>query len=659
MRISSKLGIILVAMLLLALPLLAACGGDDDTEEPTAPATEPTAPATEPTAPATEPTAPVTEPAGDLTWVLDVSYDGTSEVHTATVIGEEAIEGTDCYVAEWAFDVQPFRYDAIQGYPLKTFERKDYIAKDTMDAKRNSVLLEAAGMIELQVTKTLTYTGDHGQPYSFGDMYQFDDYTDLVPDTLAPPYTDTVELEVVAIEDVTVPAGTFRCYKLEYTKVATDGEAVDRALLHHDWWSAEYDLLTPVKVVEYATYQAEEVKELASYDPMPEMNADIPDIVGGEGPTTEPTAEPEEKKAYKIGAVLSVTGPASSLGIPEENTAKMMEDEINAAGGINGHPIEVIIYDTETSAEKCATLTTRLIEQDNVLAIMGPTTSGNSMAIIDIVTNAEIPLVSCAAAISIVTPVEERYWIFKTPQTEKEAVTEIYTHMQTNEITKVALITDTSGFGAAGLAFLKADAEGYGIDVVEKQTFDSGDTSMEAQLTNIMGSDAEAVICWATTDESATVALDMQNLGIEIPLYCSHGIANMDFIDQAGDAANGVIFPAGKLLFVNQVQDTDPQKQVLINYIADYEAINGEGTMSTFGGHLYDALSMIAITLEDLEEGASTAEARTQIRDGLEQITEFAGTGGVFTMSPENHLGMAPGSLGMIEIVDSAWTLAP
>ncbi|MBT4511264.1 MAG: ABC transporter substrate-binding protein [Chloroflexi bacterium] len=374
---------------------------------------------------------------------------------------------------------------------------------------------------------------------------------------------------------------------------------------------------------------------------------------------TAPATEEPEKEAYKIGAVLSISGPASSLGIPEENTAKMMEDQINAAGGINGHPIKMVVYDDETSPEKCATLTTRLVEQDNVLAIVGPTTSGNSMAIIDIVTNAEVPLVSCAAAISIVTPIEERYWVFKTPQTEKEAVTEIYTYMQTNGITKVALITDTSGFGAAGLAFLAADAEGYGIEVVAEQTFDSGDPSMEAQLTNIMGSDAEAVICWATSDESATVALDMQTLGIEIPLYCSHGIANIDFIDQAGEAANGVIFPAGKLLFVDRVLDGDPQKPVLVNYIADYEAINGEGTMSTFGGHLYDALSMVAIALAGVDEGASTADARSQIRDGLEQITEFAGTGGVFTMSPENHLGMAPGSLGMIEIVDEAWTLAP
>ena len=366
-----------------------------------------------------------------------------------------------------------------------------------------------------------------------------------------------------------------------------------------------------------------------------------------------------DKEAYKIGAVLSTTGPASSLGIPEENTAKMLEDQINDAGGINGHPLEVIIYDDETSAEKCATLTTRLIDQDDVLAIVGPTTSGNSLAIIDIVTNAKIPLVSCAAAITIVTPVEERYWVFKTPQTDKEAVTEIYTYMQKNGITKVALITDTSGFGAGGRDILLADAANYGIEVVDDQTFDSGDPSMEAQLTHIKGTDAQAVISWATSDESATVALDMKTLNMQIPHFASHGIANMDFIEQAGDAANGVIFPAGKLLFADKVSDSDPQKQTLVKYIDDYEALYGEGTFSTFGGHLYDALMIVVGALEKMPEDLSTAEARAFLRDEIEQTTSFAGTGGVFTMSPTNHLGMAPGSLGMIKIIDGEWTLAP
>jgi branched-chain amino acid transport system substrate-binding protein len=297
----------------------------------------------------------------------------------------------------------------------------------------------------------------------------------------------------------------------------------------------------------------------------------------------------------------------------------------------------------------------RLIEQDEVLAIIGPTTSGNSLAIIETVTAAEVPLVSCAASTKIIEPVAERYWVFKTPQTDKSAVTEIYTVMEDRGITKVAIITDTSGFGAAGRDILIADAESYGITLVDDQTFDSGDTSMQAQLTHIKGTDAEAVICWATDKESSTVAVDMQTLQMTIPLYCSHGIANQAFIDNAGDAANGVIFPAGKLLVLDDVPADDPQKDVLTEYKADYEAYTGE-TVSTFGGHAYDALSMVVMALEDLSEGLSLADARAAIRDSIEGIESFAGTGGVFTMSPTDHLGMAPGSLAMIEIVDGEWT---
>ena len=366
-------------------------------------------------------------------------------------------------------------------------------------------------------------------------------------------------------------------------------------------------------------------------------------------------AEEEEKETYKVGAVFSTTGPASNLGVPEENTVDMMVDQINQAGGINGHLLEVIVYDDETDAEMCVLMVTRLIEQDNVLAIIGPTTSGNSLGIIDTVTTAEIPLVSCAASINIVTPVEDRYWVFKTPQTDKEAIGEIYSYMQSVNISKIALITATSGFGAAGLDILKADAPDYGMTIVNEQTFDEGDTSMQSQLTNIKGTDAEAVICWATDKESATIAKDMETLNMAIPLYCSHGIANMDFIDAAGDAANGVIFPAGKLLIADLVPADDPQKEVLTNYIADYEAL-GEGTFSTFGGHAYDALSMVVIALKEMDEGLDLADARAAVRDGLEVISNFAGTGGVFTMSPTDHLGMAPGSLAMIEIVDGEWT---
>ncbi len=370
---------------------------------------------------------------------------------------------------------------------------------------------------------------------------------------------------------------------------------------------------------------------------------------------TATTATPT-KAPYKVGALFATTGAGSNLGVPEQETVDMMVEQINAAGGINGHPLEVVFYNTESSTEKCATLATRLIEQDNVLAIIGPTTSGESLAIIDTVTTAKVPLISCAANIGIVTPVADRYWVFKTPQADKEVVTQIYTYLKGQSITKVAIITDTSSFGAGGRTILKSDAASYGITLVDDQTFTSGDTSMQSQLTHIKGTGAQAVICWATDKESAIVAQDMQTLQMTIPLFCSHGIANQAFIDAAGAAANGVVFPAGKLLIVNEVPATDPQKNVLTAYKTDYETKYTGKTASTFGGHAYDSLSMVVIALENIPEGLDTAAARQAVRDEIEKITNFAGISGVFTMSATDHLGMQPGSLAMIEIVDGKWT---
>ncbi len=366
-----------------------------------------------------------------------------------------------------------------------------------------------------------------------------------------------------------------------------------------------------------------------------------------------------EEESYKIGAVISVSGPASNLGVPEKQTLEMLTEEINTSGGVNGHQVEMIIYDDETDAEKVATLATRLIERDEVLAVIGSTFTGGTMAIIDTMNSQETPLVSMAAGIGIITPIEERYWIFKTPQTEKEAVIEIYEYMKEKGLKDIAIITDTSGFGAGGRTYLISESAGYGISILDDQTFSSGDTSMQSQLTHIKGTAAEAVVVWATDKESSIVASDMQALQMTIPLYASHGIANMAFIENAGDAANGVIFPAGKLLIADQVPASDPQQETLVSYKEDFESRYGAGTISTFGGHAYDAFGIIMKALENMDDSLDLVQSRAMLRDEIEKVENFIGTGGIFTMSPQDHLGMLPGSLAMFEIVDGKWTLAP
>lgn len=368
------------------------------------------------------------------------------------------------------------------------------------------------------------------------------------------------------------------------------------------------------------------------------------------GAVATPTETP--KAPYKVGAVFAVTGFNSPLGTPEKQTVEMLVDQINDAGGIDGHPLEVIVYDTETDSTKAVTMVNRLIEQDGVVAIIGPTGSGQSMAIRETVTTAEIPLVSCAASYLIVTPVEDSYWIFKTPQNDVLAVQAIYELLQQQGISKIATISDTGGFGAAGKAVLDAEAASFGITIVSSQTFSTADTDMSAQITQIGGTDAEAIVCWGTNPGPAIIAKNLaDDPDVNLPLFNSHGIANKKFIELGQDAVNGVIFPAGKLLIADQLADDDPQKDLLLDYIADFEALYGEGTANTFGGHAYDSLMMVVEALD------AVGPDKAAIRDYIEtSITDWPGTGGVFNMSATEHNGLTKGAFVLIEIVDGEWT---
>ena len=320
---------------------------------------------------------------------------------------------------------------------------------------------------------------------------------------------------------------------------------------------------------------------------------------GEEEVTTSPTATPKE--AYKVGALFASSGFNSTLGQTQKPTVEMLVDQINKAGGINGHLLEVIVYDTKSDTATAATLANKLIE-DGVLAIIGPTSTGESMAVKPIANQAGVTLVSCAAGSVIVEPIGNYTWVFNTPQLDYVAIERLYIYLQEQSITKIALLTDTAGFGAAGRKWLVNQTllAKYGLTIVADgdQTYGTSDVDMQAQLTKINGTDAQAIVCWGTNPGPAIVARNMKTLGMDIPLLCSHGIAFKSFIDTAGAAANGVIFCAGKLPIVDQLPDTDPQKALLEKYKTDFDAWYGSGIANTFGGHAYDSLMMVVDALK-------------------------------------------------------------
>lgn len=349
-----------------------------------------------------------------------------------------------------------------------------------------------------------------------------------------------------------------------------------------------------------------------------------------------------------IGAMFAITGDASSLGIPERNTAQMLEEMINESGGINGRPLQIVIEDTKGENTEALNAAKRLVDKENVLAIVGPSRTGTTLAVVEYMEEVQVPLVSCAAGIQIVEPVKK--WVFKTPQSDRMALQKIVEYLKANGIARVASLSDNTGFGKSGLAEIKVLLPAAGIEVVSVEEYGPKDTSMETQLTKIRGTRAQAVVCWGTPPGPAIVAKNMKQLGMEIPLICSHGVANQTFLEIAGDAANGVVLPAGRLLVLDQIPADHPQKSVLEEYARRYRE-GFQKSADTFGGHAWDGIQLVAQALR------AAGDDRAKLRDTIEQTKEFVGTGGVFNFSPEDHNGLTKDAFVMVKVVDGKWTL--
>ncbi|MHC1698106.1 MAG: ABC transporter substrate-binding protein [Geobacteraceae bacterium] len=352
----------------------------------------------------------------------------------------------------------------------------------------------------------------------------------------------------------------------------------------------------------------------------------------------------------RIGGLFSITGPASFLGEPERNTLEMLVQEMNARGGVNGAKIELFIYDTQGDATKAVQLATKLIRNDKVVAIIGPSTTGESMAVIPLVQRERIPLISCAAGVKITDPVKA--WVFKTPANDQVAGEKIFNYAAKKRQKKIALLTVSDSYGSSGREQLKALAAKKGFTIVADEVFSPKDTDMTPQLTKIRGANPDAVICWGTNPGPAVVTRNMRQLGITTPLYQSHGVASKKFIELAGaSSAEGVTLPAGKLAVYDIISKQDPQAKILRAYDQAYRKKFGVEA-STFGGYAYDGFQLIVAAIKN---SGATPE---KIRKGIEQVRGMVGVSGVFTMSPTDHNGLNLSAFEMVRVSKGDWLLA-
>ena len=358
----------------------------------------------------------------------------------------------------------------------------------------------------------------------------------------------------------------------------------------------------------------------------------------------------EAAGTIRIGGLFAVTGPASFLGEPEKKTLEMLVTEANARGGIGGMKVEAIIYDTQGDATKAVQLATKLIRNDKVSVIVGPSTTGESMAVIPVVEKEQIPLISCAAGIKITEPVKR--WVFKTPANDHVAAEKILNHAAKNKVKNIALLTVTDGFGSSGREQIKALAAKKGFTIVADEVYGPKDTDMTAQLTKIRGIKPDAIICWGTNPGPAVVTKNVKQLGIKIPLYMSHGVASKKYIELAGaDAAEGVMLPAGKLAIFDVLPKNDPQQKLLRAYNTSYKNEFGVEA-STFGGYAFDAFLLIENAVKQTGSAAPAS-----IRNGIEQAKRLVSVSGVFNMSPKDHNGLDLSAFEMVKVTKGDWAM--
>jgi len=351
----------------------------------------------------------------------------------------------------------------------------------------------------------------------------------------------------------------------------------------------------------------------------------------------------------KLGALFAVTGPASFLGLPEQQTLEMLVEEVNAKGGINGEKIKLIVYDTKGDDQETRKKFLRLIQKDKVIAVIGPTRTGSALAIKDLAESNQIPLFTCAASRKIVDPVAK--YVFKSPQSDDHAVEKIFEYLTSKGKSKVAIITAQNGFGAAGRDALIAYASQYKIEIVADEKFRDTDKDMTSQLSKIASYNPDATIVWGVGPAPAIVAKNFRQLNMKGMLIMSHGVASKKFIELAGDAAEGIILPAGRLLIADKLPENDKFKSLLMDYKNKFES-KFNSPVSTFGGHAFDSFLMFKKGYE------AAGKDKTKIVAEVEKIKGMIGTAGEFNLSEADHNGLTKEAFVMLVIKNGNWEMA-
>lgn len=353
-----------------------------------------------------------------------------------------------------------------------------------------------------------------------------------------------------------------------------------------------------------------------------------------------------------VGVTVSATGPAASLGIPERNTIALMPREIG------GQKINYIVLDDASDTTAAVTNTRKLISENKVDIVLGSTTTPNSLAMIDAVTESKTPMISMAASASIVEPVDaKKRWVFKTPQNDIMMALAIAEHMAASGVKTAAYIGFSDAYGEGWAREFSKALELKKIQLVANERFSRTDTSVTGQVLKIMGAKPDAVLVGGSGTPAALPQKALKERGYAGKYYQTHGVANADFLRVGGKDVEGTLLPAGPVLVAAQLPASNPVRKSALEYIDAYEKAHGKGSVSTFGGHAWDAglllKAAVPVALNKAQPG--TPEFRAALRDALEGTKNVAGAHGIFNMSPTDHLGLDQRARVMVKIENGTW----
>jgi branched-chain amino acid transport system substrate-binding protein len=350
----------------------------------------------------------------------------------------------------------------------------------------------------------------------------------------------------------------------------------------------------------------------------------------------------------KIGAVLDITGAGASLGVPERQTLEMLTDQVNSSGGVSGRQIKLLIEDNQSTEDAAAKATNKLLSTEKVDVLIGASRTGPSLAMRPIAEQAQKPMISLAANQSIINGAK---WVFKTAQNDRVVVEKIVDDMAAKGIKNIAIARDASGFGEGIPEMFTEVGKPAGITVVKVEKFAPDATDFTAQMVSIRDSHPDAVVIWGIPPAASLAQVAYKRLNVGAPVYQSHGIGNQVFLDTAGEAADGLLAPLGRMVVADQLKADDPQKPVVTKFIADYKAKYNQNP-STFAGHAYDAFWIAVNAFKKVGTDPN------KLRDALEQVTDWPGVSGVFTMTASDHSGLTKDDMIMVTVANKQWKVA-